>query len=371
MPKIPSHYVRASLSGVRARGEDVKPLLINAGVPLAAYYGRNDGIDNAQYIALVQQIWKHLNDEFFGLTSQRCKPGLFAIFARMTSHHSTLHSVFQEWVNLYNVTREDISLTLAINPHSNADTNVPLYFVHAPTLNNRETAVCFRLTAPELDNEHFFSEFLLLTLHRFSSWLTGKSLPLKRLTLAYPKPAHHFLYNALFDCEILFDQPHTGFVFDTSCLDLPLIRNQREITRLLKTAPAEFMQLPSDDNSFTSRTKILILDHFRHAKRFPSFDQTAEHLTVSQRTLRRKLKAEGASYQEIKDLIRKDIAIDKLKRENISLDDIAKTLGFSELNAFSRAFKRWTSTSPGRYRERELAMGINGLPKAASLSTFY
>ena len=67
-------------------------------------------------------------------------------------------------------------------------------------------------------------------------------------------------------------------------------------------------------------------------------------------TLRRRLRTEGVSYQTIKDRVRLEIAVAYLKDSRRSVLDIAIELGFSEGSAFTRAFKHWTSLSPGKYR---------------------
>jgi transcriptional regulator GlxA family with amidase domain len=44
------------------------------------------------------------------------------------------------------------------------------------------------------------------------------------------------------------------------------------------------------------------------------------------------------------------IAKDRLRDASLSLEEVAYIVGFSEVRAFRRAFRRWTGTTPGRYR---------------------
>ena len=67
-------------------------------------------------------------------------------------------------------------------------------------------------------------------------------------------------------------------------------------------------------------------------------------------TVRRRLQEEGASYQSIKDQLRRDLAISYLSHSTRSVMDIALELGFSERSAFHRAFRKWTGASPGEFR---------------------
>jgi AraC-like DNA-binding protein len=68
--------------------------------------------------------------------------------------------------------------------------------------------------------------------------------------------------------------------------------------------------------------------------------------------MRRRLHEEGATYQGIKDQLRRDLAIGYLSHSDRSVMDIALELGFSERSAFHRAFRKWTGASPGEFRRR-------------------
>ena len=66
---------------------------------------------------------------------------------------------------------------------------------------------------------------------------------------------------------------------------------------------------------------------------------------------RRRLAAEGKSYQGVKDALRRDAAIHLLLNPDLTLEDVAQQVGFSETSTFHRAFKKWTGVTPGLYRQ--------------------
>jgi len=70
---------------------------------------------------------------------------------------------------------------------------------------------------------------------------------------------------------------------------------------------------------------------------------------ISERSLQRKLESEGTSFRALVDKIRCEKAIQLLKNPNLSLEMIAEHLGYTNSKNFSRAFKRWTATSPRRF----------------------
>ncbi|HVQ26648.1 MAG TPA: AraC family transcriptional regulator, partial [Planctomycetota bacterium] len=70
-------------------------------------------------------------------------------------------------------------------------------------------------------------------------------------------------------------------------------------------------------------------------------------------TLRRRLEAEGSSYQGVKDELRRDVAIHQLCTTRLGIAEIGHLLGFQDPSAFHRAFKKWCGVQPGEYRARQ------------------
>ncbi len=86
----------------------------------------------------------------------------------------------------------------------------------------------------------------------------------------------------------------------------------------------------------------------------PSQHQIASDLAMSNRTLQRKLKDEGVSFNDLLQDTRLQLARRYLGQATRSIAETTYLLGFSEPSAFSRAFKRWTGESPARYRDQTL-----------------
>ncbi|MGZ8273649.1 MAG: AraC family transcriptional regulator [Burkholderiaceae bacterium] len=81
-----------------------------------------------------------------------------------------------------------------------------------------------------------------------------------------------------------------------------------------------------------------------------SGDDLAQMLSLHRRTLNRRLKAEGTTFQRVLDEVRFEIAQDLLRHSNVHLDDIAATLGYAAVTPFMRTFRRWSGTTPGQWR---------------------
>ncbi len=79
-------------------------------------------------------------------------------------------------------------------------------------------------------------------------------------------------------------------------------------------------------------------------------EHVAARLHVSSRTLQRRLSEHGTSYQELLDDVRVRLARAYLKDARLGVAEVAYLLGYSELRAFDRAFRRWTGLSPREFR---------------------
>ena len=92
--------------------------------------------------------------------------------------------------------------------------------------------------------------------------------------------------------------------------------------------------------------------------------EAAAALGVSERTLARRLRAQGISFAELLDGVRRDAALQAVAQTTRALSDIALALGYAEPSVFTRAFRRWTGATPGQWRGRGAA-DMRAQPPAA------
>ncbi len=79
-------------------------------------------------------------------------------------------------------------------------------------------------------------------------------------------------------------------------------------------------------------------------------ETVAKHLHMTSRTLKRKLSGENTSFRKLADELRMQIAIKYLRDTELTIEDIAYSLGFNEAANFRRAFRRWTKATPLEFR---------------------
>ncbi|MBS97380.1 MAG: AraC family transcriptional regulator [Oceanospirillaceae bacterium] len=326
-----SHYARAVLQGYRAQGGDVEALLRCCDIPNDLIVQPKARLRTEQFIRLFRRVWHRLDDEFMGLTSKPCRIGHFHLMASLVVHSQNLEEVIRQTVRCYGLFSDDIDLRLRIDAGE-----VELSLTHRH---------------PGLDPDHFLVEWLLMVWHRLIGWLIGRKIVLARATFTHPLPAHFDEYRFIYPCTCQFEQPNNSIFFSTRYLSMPVMRTSKEVDQFIRRAPRDLLIWTDEDNSHSSHVRHL-LESFEQGG-LPNLDWVSEQLHTTSYTLSRKLKAEGTSYQAIKDNLRRDQAIMMLTRQNLSIGDISSQLGFAEPGAFSRAFKHWTGVSPLAYRKIE------------------
>lgn len=321
-------FVAAALEAVRARNLDADGLLIQVGLSPSLLQSVNARISAEHYGRLWRLIAATLDDEFFGQDSRRMKSGSFAMLCHSVLGCRTLGAALERSLRFYGLILDDIGGSLQ---HDAAGARIVL-----------------RERDPGRGHRVFGQEVLLLLLHGLACWLVGRRIPILRAQFCYPEPAHSAEYRVMFSNHLSFDAPSTCIEFDAGYLVLPLVQDERSVKEFLRTAPENIVTKYKNGSSVSARIRRRLRQ--RLPGEVPDFDTLAAELNMTPATLRRRLHEEGASFQGIKDQLRRDLAISYLSDSDRSVGDIALELGFSERSAFHRAFQKWTGASPGEFR---------------------
>lgn len=174
-------------------------------------------------------------------------------------------------------------------------------------------------------------------------------LKMEYVGFTHPQPDYLEEYQRLFQCPVRFDQPYCSIVFKKHFLDFELPKRNPYLHKVLTRHVETLLNKLRSKKSISAQVKQIISKQL--SKDAVDAEKIAAQLHMSRHTLYRKLKTEGRSFQELIEQVRKEKAIRYIKEKRYSLSEIAFLLGFSELSAFSRAFKRWTGTSPAKYEE--------------------
>ena len=327
---VSNHYIQATLRGALKAGHHAGPLLAQAGIPPELMDKPRARITEVQLANLIRAVWRTTGDEFMGLTASPCHLGVFELMAESVLHSKTLGGMLHQSARFYNRVQNEIAIVIKEQTET---TDIELTLQH-----------------PEHDPDHLFQEYLLLMWQRFSCWLVNTQLTFIQTRFNYPLPPHIEEYPPMFGEHLLFSQPTAGFKLPTKLLSLPIVRDEDELALFLRQAPLEVLRRVGHDSSLHAQIRRLLYQ--KGLEQLPTLDEVADAFHMTTRTLRRKLKEEGGSYQQIKDRLRCDTAIRLLTDESLSIAEISQRTGFTEQAAFCRAFKNWTGVAPSAYSRR-------------------
>lgn len=313
---------------------DHRVLLARAGINPTQVEQTSNRIHIDQVARLFRLIQQELDDEFMGFTANPCKYGIFSTLCELVQACKTLRELLEKTAHFYQLITEAIEIQL--------------------TTKSNTAALSFKLKQPELDHGHFLTEYLMVIWHRFPSWYIGEAIRLRETHFIHSAPGHRDELQIMFPGKLSFNQPSNSLFFDAFYLDKPLLRSSKELEIFLSNHPTDIMTIPGEDSSLEAQIERSILaasndntDSFKLI--LPNTEELAEQMSLSALTLYRRLQQEGTSYQIIKDNIRREIAIDKLVKEKLSVDEVSEIVGFAEPRSFTRAFKHWTGLTPRNY----------------------
>ena len=173
----------------------------------------------------------------------------------------------------------------------------------------------------------------------------GNAAIIKAAHVTHPAPAYRAEYDRIFQMPVIFGSDKNALLMaDNSWMTQRLALAPRYVFGVLR-AHADTL-LEELENSKTTRGRVesalMPILHTGDA----SMDKIAGRMGLSRQTLLRKLKAEGTTFEKVLDELRHRLALDYLRGRKVSVNETAYLVGFSEPAAFSRAFKRWTGSSP-------------------------
>jgi AraC-like DNA-binding protein len=166
--------------------------------------------------------------------------------------------------------------------------------------------------------------------------------------VTHPRPAYASEYDRILCAPVTFDAPRNAFLIDVRYMDHPVALQPRYVFGVLSAHAQALMDALIRAKTLRGRVEAMLMPSLHTGT--ANIDAIARELAMSRQTLYRKLKAEGATFEEVLEGLRHQMALHYLRSRRVSVNETAYLVGFSEPAAFSRAFKRWTGKSPREAR---------------------
>ena len=333
--------IQSLLAASKFHNVDLEKVISNTNLKLDNLFPSSESTDTTNRIELSQvgpllrSLWHEMEDEASGFLSQPLKLGVFSMMCHAIISAGNLRRALLRSNKFIALLSDD--LTLELNEVGD------------------EAQLKIHYENPHNLDQVFFITSLFVIWIRLSCWLIERPIILERIEFQYDAPDYDEDFSLMFPCRHSFSQAENIVVFNKSFLSLPIVQDNQTLSIFLHNAPESLLTQFSSDESLSAQVKRLMLHRNGIETELEnlSFELVSQELCMTTHTLRRHLKDEGNTFQQIKDSIRRDQALILLEDKHLAILDISLKLGFSEPAAFNRAFKKWTGLTPGAYRGRK------------------
>jgi AraC-like DNA-binding protein len=312
----------------RRMGADPRRILEHHGIDPRNACDPDSFIDCQALVDLLEDCGTRFNDPLFGLKlAQHQEADVYGAVTALCRSAASVAEAIDSWVEYLPVVHSPESVMELVKTRDTA-----------------ELRWGARADLGVNDQAHF--QALMLNL-KFLRMLGGARFTPSYVNLALDvRPKDIAEIEGRVGCRVHGRAPFNAIAFPTQTLDQPIVSANRLLYRLIGGYLARVKA--------AARTSLVerVEDYVRGA--LPSgscsIERCAEKLGLSVRTLQSRLTREGIRFSEILERQRVELAKEYLKQDQMCLDEVAVLLGYSEQTSFGRAFKRWTGSTPQRFR---------------------
>lgn len=332
-------YVRmAALGGLqevmRAHGVDVAPLLERHGITLEQFGQPEHRISFRQLGGVLDEAALALRDDCFGLhlgtvQSLQCT-GVLGYALQASPDLRTLVSLAGRYFGLHQegaTVRLQLAGGVATTIYETNDPQLPMHRQDAEMTLGQQVAQVRLLTGQ--------SAWAPISVHFLHP---------------EPRPESVRELRRFFSCPIQFGDRFNGIRLPEAFLDTPTRTSDPALLEILKRHAEDCLSRMSDAPSWVGRARRLIAGALNGGR--VGIEDVAQALAMTPRTLQRRLAEEGKQFSDLVEDTRRDMAVQYLRDPRLTLTDAAFLVGYSDLTAFHRAFKRWFNQTPLEYQRQ-------------------
>ena len=329
---VSSQEIQMRLKGAEFAGLDLEALLKAQDIPIQILSNPNLRVSLAKEAALAVSVIEALQDESYGFLEIPMPLGTWEHIFRACLSASTLRQSLTIWASGCNLLGHSVSAEFIEDENGGALT---VDCKHRASIDGD----------PIVDSQ-------LVHLHRYHCWLTRDFLPIEKVELKRKKPAFaNAQQHAYYEAPTFYGCQRNSITFSNKSLGIVCDRTNQEFEAWLPDHKFNVLTLERSPNSLEVKLRVWIEQKLRKDDIEISLESAAEYTGLQPHTIRRQLKRQGTSFNQLKEDTRRDIAISALSLDKLTVEDIAYRVGFSDTSTFTRAFKRWTGVAPYAYRK--------------------
>lgn len=305
------------------------PYLADAGISSAVLTDPATVLTNAQYVDVMEIAARERGEDNLGLhLGEQMGVKDLGVLGHAMVHAQTLEQFIETFSRYFDVFARGVELRLSISDN----------------LAN----MSYRLTDSHILVRRQDSEMALACYHNSIREAVGDDWKLIEVHFEHKKPKDVSEHRRFFNAPVFFDKPLNALVFESSFLSRQLKEADSRVFPVLKGHLEEELAERGDESDLVDQVRNIIAKSL--STQVPSLAEVAEALGLPSWTLQRRLRDKNLVYTQLVTDTRRQLAESYLKNTQMPLTEVAFLLGYSDLSAFSRAFRRWQGVPPVEFR---------------------
>jgi AraC-like DNA-binding protein len=283
----------------------------------------------AQLVALYEKAAELTGDHNFGLhLGQNINPTAFDVVGYCALNSPTLGAAFARVARYHSIWTDGALFTLETS--------------------NDTSAIVYSYADTSIKDHRQDAEMTLATVTTLCRNIASPDFAPTTVEFQHDAPRDTEEHIKLFRCPVEFRASSNKLTFPSSFLSLPIAKADASLCAVLDRHAEELLAKFPPRDSLVEQVRSIITNELRGGD--PSLERVADELSLTPRTLQRKLQELGTSHNELLDHMHRQLAMRYLGEREMAICEVAYLLGFSESSSFHRAFKRWTGVTPKEYR---------------------
>ena len=317
------------LEAIRAAGANPDQVLRAVGLDIAEFSNLDGFIESSRFAQLLEEAARATNDEAFGLHfGERFNPKNIGPLIYVVLNSPTIAAGIENGGRYLKIHNEAAKLSVKVEGEHVYIEHVLVDMGLASTRQQEECS-------------------MVVSLHTIRL-MAGSDWKPEEVRFAHESPSQTAEHVRIFGAPVLFGCATNALVVTREFLERQVPAADPRLFRVLKRYVDHVVKEMPREDSLLAAVRKAIGETIRDGDL--NFGRIAKKMRLSPRTLQRRLKEQGMGFKNLIDDTRRRFAINYMKDRNHSLTQIAFLLGYSEVSAFNRAFKRWTDSTPLRYR---------------------
>ena len=333
--RVSQNIVSSLLMYAETRGQSRAQVLEAAAIDPALLNGSDERIPARALYAVHRAIERLLGNDTWALEIAEALPkGSYGVAEYIFRSQNTLEESLRAVVRYFSLLSEITELRLA-----QSSRGIVLEATHLD---------------PEIRgsvHRTLYQNLLSAILH-LAREITGEHLVPERVEFPFAAPSDLTKYSQVFGVAPQFDSETATMYFDHVAASTSVMGADPNLSGILERHADQLLSRKLGDSEFLVSVRKVVLKQLHGGD--TSLETIARQLSMSNRSVQRRLGESGLTFKEVLSEMRYTLARQCLEESRFSVDEIAFLLGYSDNSAFVKAFKRWSRVTPGQYRARHV-----------------